>query len=220
MRTRHKPAGDRPHRVLIAHSHRILLESLQGILAGRGYRVTGAAPNGRRAVVLAAQRRPDVAVLGATMPVMNGLDAAREILRGSPDTAVLLMSGHQEPGIVPEGLRIGIRGFIGDSQGVDDLLQAIRDVSEGAIYVSPLYSRTVPAALAEPPRRDGSRLTPRELEVLRLIADGKTMKEAAFVTGISTRTAECHRAHIMRKLGIHDTAGLVRYAIRQGLVVA
>jgi DNA-binding NarL/FixJ family response regulator len=217
---RHKAAEDRPHRVLIAHSHRILLESLQAILATRGYHVTGAAPNGRRAVLLAAQRRPDVAVLGATMPVMGGLDAAREILREAPDTAVLLLSGHQEPGIVPEGLRLGIRGFIGDSQGVDDLLQAIRDVSQGAIYVSPLYSRTVRAAFAEPGARDTSRLTRRELEMLGLIADGKTMKQAALVAGISTRTAECHRAHIMRKLGIHDTAGLVRYAIRQGLVVA
>ena len=118
-------------------------------------------------------------------------------------------------------LRLGVRGFVVRAQGVEDLLQAIRDVSQGAIYVSACYSRSV---LREFETKNSSRtaavLTPREEQVLRLIAAGQTMKQAAAALDISTRTAEGHRASIMRKLSIHDTAGLVRYAIRQGLVVA
>jgi DNA-binding NarL/FixJ family response regulator len=215
------PVGRRNRlRVLVADDHRILLEALVSILSRCGLQVVGAAENGRRAVVLARQRRPDVVVLDVAMPVMGGLDAARQILRAAPQTAVLFLTGHAEDRIVLEGLRLGAHGFVVKAQGVADLVQAIRDVSEGAIYVSSWYSRAVLQAFARGEPAGVTRVTDRELQMLRLIADGKTAKEAAAAMAISARTAECHRASLMGKLGIHDTAGLVRYAIRQGLIVA
>jgi DNA-binding NarL/FixJ family response regulator len=207
-------------RVLVADDHRIFLEALVSLLAASGLQVVGAAENGRRAVVLARQRRPDVAVLDVAMPVMGGLDAARQILRTAPRTAVLFLTGHAEDHVVLEGLRLGVHGFVVKAQGVADLIQAIRDVSAGAIYVSSFYSRAVLQAFARGDSGGGTRLTDRELQMLRLITEGKTAKGAAAAMTISTRTAECHRASLMGKLGIHDTAGLVRYAIRRGLIVA
>lgn len=213
----------RPHplRVLIADDHRILLDALDTVLRTRGFAVVGAADNGRRAVILARERRPDVTVLDAAMPVMSGLDAARQILRASPGASVLMLTGYGEDHLVHEGLRVGVRGFVVRAQGVDDLIQAIRDVSEGAIYISACYSRSVLREFAQTSARPAATaLTSREEQVLRLIADGQTMKQAAGVLDISVRTAEGYRATIMHKLTIRDTAGLVRYAIRQGLVVA
>jgi DNA-binding NarL/FixJ family response regulator len=206
--------------VLVADDHRIFLEAIVSLLPTAGLDVVGAAENGRRAVVLARQRRPEVVVLDVAMPVMGGLDAARQILRAAPQTAVLFLTGHAEDRIVIEGLRLGARGFVVKAQGVADLIQAIRDVSAGAIYVSSCYSRALLQAFAAGAPSAGTRLTDRELQMLRLVAEGKTAKEAAAAMTISARTAESHRASLMDKLGIHDTAGLVRYAIRQGLIVA
>jgi len=207
-------------KVLIADDERVLLNALESVLVARGYNVVGAAENGRRAVALACERRPDVAVLDTSMPVMGGLDAARQIIGAAPQVGVVLLTGGVEEWALHEALRIGVHGVVVKAQGLEDLLQAICDVSGGAIYISPLYSRTVVKAFAESKGRDHGPLTFRELQVLTLIADGKPMKQAAAALAISVRTAECHRAHIMDKLHIHDTAGLVRYAIRQGLIVA
>jgi DNA-binding NarL/FixJ family response regulator len=220
VRSRHSPDAKRRRRVLIADDERVLLDALGSALVARGYIVVGAAENGRRAVALAREQRPDVAVLDSSMPVMGGLDAARQIIGAAPEVGVVLLTGGVEEWVLHEALRIGVHGFVVKTQGIEDLLQAIRDVSSGAIYISPLYSRTVVKAFAANKRRDHGPLTFRELQVLTLIADGKATKQAAAVLAISVRTAECHRAHIMDKLHIHDTAGLVRYAIRQGLIVA
>src|SRR6266481_11133 len=185
-------------RILIADDHRILLEALVSFLSVHGFNVVGAAENGRRAVLLARQRRPDVAILAVTMPVMGGLDAARLILQVQPKTAVLFLTGYAEDHVVIEGLRLGVHGFVVKAQGLEDLVQAIRDVGAGAIYVSASYSRGVLRAFA---------------------AESKSTKEAAAAMAISVRIAESHRASLMGTLGIHDTAGLVRYAIRQGVIV-
>lgn len=214
------PRRSRPIRVLVADDHRILLEALAAVLTANGLQVVGAAENGRRAVVLARQLRPDVAVLDVSMPVMGGFDAARQILRIAPRTGVLFLTGQAEDHVVLEGLRLGVHGFVVKAQGLADLIQAIRDVSQGAIYVSACYSRGLLKAFARGEGIGASRLSGRELQMLRLIADGTTAKQAAGAMAISVRTAECHRASLMNKLGIHDTAGLVRYAIRQGLIVA
>jgi len=216
---RSSEAKRRP-RVLVADDERVLLDALGSVLAARGYNVVGAAENGRRAVALARERRPDVAVLAVSMLVMGGLDAARQIIGSAPEVGVVLLTRGVEEWVLHEALHIGVRGFVVKAQGLEDLLQAIRDVSGGAIYISPLYSRTVVKAFAGSKGRDRGQLTFRELQVLTLIADGKTMKQAAAALAISVRTAQCHRAHIIDKLRIHDTAGLVRYAIRQGLIVA
>jgi DNA-binding NarL/FixJ family response regulator len=205
---------------VIADDNRILLEALVSFLSARSFNVVGAAENGRRAVVLARQRRPDVVILAVTMPVMGGLDAARLILQTQPRTAVLFLTAYAEDHVVIEGLRLGVHGFVVKAQGLQDLMQAIRDVGAGAIYVSASYSRGVLQAFAEGPEAVGRRLSDRERQMLRLIAESKSTKQAAAAMAISVRTAESHRSKLMGKLGIHDTAGLVRYAIRQGVIVA
>ncbi|HYT05175.1 MAG TPA: response regulator transcription factor [Gemmatimonadales bacterium] len=206
--------------MLIADDHPVLLRGLSGLLKSRGFVVVAEAEDGRAAVALARERHPDVAVLDLAMPRLNGVEAAREILRALPDTRVLLLTGVAEESLVPEALRAGVQGFLVKAQGIQDLAQAIRDVSGGALYVSPCYSRAVMQACRGTNGDGDGRLSPREREVLRLIAEGKTTKQAAALLGISVKTAECHRATLMDKLGIHETAGLVRYAIREGLVVA
>ena len=213
-------ARQRRLRVLIGDDHRILLESLAAFLSAHHFNVVGAAENGRRAVLLARQRRPDVVLLAVNMPVMGGLDAARLIMQAQPRTAVLFLTGYAEDHVVIEGLRIGVHGFVLKAQGLEDLMQAIRDVGGGAIYVSPAYSRGVLQAFSDGPEVVRPRLSDRERQMLRLIAESKSTKEAAAAMTISVRTAESHRASLMSKLGIHDTAGLVRYAIRQGMIVA
>jgi DNA-binding NarL/FixJ family response regulator len=208
-------------RVLLADDHPVLLQGLHKVLASRGFAVVGEAEDGRAAVRLACALRPDVAVLDVLMPGLNGVDAAREIVRAVPGTRVVLLTGVAGESVVPEALRAGAHGFVVKAQGLEDLVQAIRDVSAGAIYVSPCYSRAVIDACRGP--RNGDRaasLSPRERQVLRLIAEGKTTKQAASVLGIAVKTAECHRTSVMHKLDIHETANLVRYAIREGVVVA
>jgi len=217
-----RPLPKRPRhlRVLAADDHRVFLEALTALLTARHFHVVGAAENGRRAVVLARKCRPDVVLLDVAMPVMGGLEAARHILRAAPRTIVLFLTGTAEDRVVLEGLRIGVRGFVVKAQGSADLVQAIRDVSAGAIYISACYSRGLLQAFARGEAAGPKHLSDRELQMLRLIAEGSTAKQAANLMAISVRTAECHRARVMHKLDIHDTAGLVRYAIRQGLVVA
>lgn len=207
-------------RVLIADDDRISLDAVTSAASSRGYEIVGAAQDGRVAVLLAGRLRPDVAVLNASMPVMGGLDAARHILKATHRTAVVLLSERDDDRVVHEALRIGVRGLLLRAQGLGDLLQAISDVSDGAIHISALHSPSLRNAFAGNRGHGPSRLTTREQQMLRLICDGKTMKEAAVALAISVRTAQCHRAHIMGKLRIHHTAGLVRYAIREGVVVA
>jgi DNA-binding NarL/FixJ family response regulator len=205
---------------VIADGDRILRESLVFFLSARGFNVVGAAENGRRAVLLARQRRPDVIMLAVTMAVMGGLDAAKLILQMNPNAAILFLTGYAEDNVVIQGLRVGVHGFVVKAQGLDDLVQVIRDVAAGAIYVSAMYSRGVLQAFAPSPEAVGPRLSDREWQMLRLIAESKSTKQAAAAMAVSARTAESHRAKLMDKLGIHDTAGLVRYAIRQGVIVA
>jgi DNA-binding NarL/FixJ family response regulator len=207
-------------RVLVSDDHVVILDALVALLSAHGFRVVGAAENGRRAVALARKCRPDVVLLDVAMPVMGGLEAARHILRAAPETRVLFLTGHAEDHVVLEGLRIGVRGFVVKAQGSADLFQAIRDVSAGAVYISACYSRGLLQAFARGQVSAPKSLSDRELQMLRLIAEGTTAKQAANLMAISVRTAESHRARVMHKLDIHDTAGLVRYAIRQGLVTA
>jgi two-component system response regulator NreC len=164
--------------------------------------------------------RPDVAVLDINMPVLNGLDAAREILHNSPTTKAILLSMHDESKYVLEGLRLGVKGFVTKTHAAEDLVQAIRQSMQGVTYVSPELSQAVFNALHTKSDIQQDPLTPRERQVLQLVAEGKTTKESARLLNISAKTAETHRARIMEKLNIHETAGLVRYAIRRGLIHA
>ncbi|TMA40564.1 MAG: response regulator transcription factor [Deltaproteobacteria bacterium] len=204
-------------RVLLADDHLIVCQSLKAVLEREELQVVGEAADGREAVRLARALRPDVAVLDVSMPLLNGLDAAREIQKACPRTRTILLTMHGEDTYVLQALQMGIRGYVLKSQAVTDLVRAVREVSRGAMYLSPGVSAAVVEAYrTKKDLRDP--LTPRERTVLQLVAEGKTTKEVASLIGVSVKTAEYHRNSVMRKLDIHETASLVRYAIRRGLI--
>ncbi|PYS97336.1 MAG: DNA-binding response regulator [Acidobacteria bacterium] len=207
-----------PIQVLLADDHHIVREGLKSLLEKEGFRVVGEAADGREAVRLAGTSHPDVAVLDLSMPSMNGLDAAREIIRSEPKTKAILLTVHTEDPYVLEALRAGVTGYVLKSQAPADLVQAIRETSRGSIYLSPGVSRIVVDAYRGKTDLPSDPLTPREREVLQLVAEGKSTKEVAGILGVSVKTAESHRSRIMEKLDIHETATLVRYAIRRGLI--
>ncbi|MGH7255257.1 MAG: response regulator [Nitrospirales bacterium] len=204
--------------ILLADDHLIVRQGLKSLLEREGYLVVGEAGDGREAVQLSQELQPDIAVLDLAMPMLNGMDAAREILKVTPKTKTILLTMHTEDPYVVQALRAGVRGYLLKTQATTDLLQAIKEVSRGAIYLSPGISRVVVDAYLAKSEIPPDPLTPREREVLQLVAEGKTTKEVAAILGISVKTAESHRTRIMEKLEIHETAGLVRYAIRQGLI--
>ncbi len=207
-----------PIRILLADDHAIVREGLRALLEREGFEVVGEAGDGHEAIQGAERLRPDVAVLDLAMPLLNGLEAARTILRSLPQTRTILLTVHTEDQYVLEALRAGISGYVLKTQAKADLVQAIREVSKGGIYVSPGVSRTLVQAYLARADLPPDPLTPRERQVLQLIAEGKTTKEIARLLGVSVKTAEAHRTRIMAKLDIHETAGLVRYAIRRGLI--
>src|SRR5205809_605083 len=207
-----------PLRIILADDHLIVRQGLRSILEREAYTVLGEAGDGREALRLAQELRPDVAVLDLAMPLLNGLAAAREISRVSPQTKTILLTMHTEDPYVMAALRDGVRGYLLQTQAAQDLVQAIRQVSRGAMYLSPGIARTLVEAYLAKSELPPDPLTPREREVLQLVAEGKTTKEVAVILGVSVKTAESHRTRIMGKLEIHETASLVRYAIRRGLV--
>jgi DNA-binding NarL/FixJ family response regulator len=159
-------------------------------------------------------------VLDASMPLLNGIDASRAIQRIRPDTKAIIVTVHDEDEYVLNAFRAGVRGYVLKKQAAADLLQAIKEVHGGSVYVSPGMSRALVDAVRNNTEMRSDVLTGREREVLQLVAEGKTSKEIASVLDVSVKTAETHRANIMNKLDIHETAGLVRYAIRRGMVEA
>ena len=204
--------------ILLADDHNIVRQGIRAILERESFEVVAEATDGRDAVAQAEKKRPDVAILDIAMPLLNGVDAAREIMRASPGTRTILLTIHEENQYVVEALRAGVTGYIVKTKAAEDLVKAIREVSRGAVYLSPGISREAVMSYLEGEDADGDRLSPREREVLQLVAEGKTTKEVATVLGISVKTAESHRTRIMEKLDIHETATLVRYAIRRGVI--
>jgi two-component system response regulator NreC len=207
-----------PTRILLADDHQIIREGLRSLLESEGFAVVGEASDGHEAVRLAQTLRPEVSVLDVTMPQLNGLDAARAILRVSPPTKPVLLTMHTEDHYVSAALKAGVRGYVLKSQASADLVQAIREVTRGMTYLSPGISQAVVDARQAKRDLPDDPLTLRERQVLQLVAEGKTTKEVATLLGVRVKTAESHRTRIMAKLNIHDTAGLVRYAVRNGLI--
>jgi len=207
-----------PLRVLIADDHQMFRQGLRVLLEREQFEIAGEASDGHQALQFAKDAKADVAVLDFAMPLLNGLDAARQMQHVAPATRVVLLTMYSEDHYVLEALRAGVRGYVVKTQTAADLAQAIREVSRGAIYLSPGVSRAVVEAFLSKSDVPPDPLTPREREVLQLVAEGKTSKEIAALLGVSVKTAESHRSRMMQKLDIHDTASLVRYAIRRGLV--
>jgi len=205
-------------RVLLADDHEIVRQGLKALLLQRGFNVVADVSDGLEAVESARTLRPDVAVLDYSMPAMNGLNAARRIMQVSPETKTLLLTMHAEDRLVLESIRAGISGYLLKSRAALELYEAINEIQRGNTYLSPAISGTVVKAYVAGMETPENALSPREQAVLQLIAEGKTTKEVAVILGIAVKTAESHRTNIMTRLGIHDTAGLVRHAIRTGLI--
>jgi two-component system, NarL family, response regulator NreC len=207
-----------PIRVVLADDHTLVRQGLRALLEREGFEVAGEASNGHEAVRLVSSALPDVAVLDIRMPILNGLDAARELQRACPETRIILLTQHDEDRYVTEAIRAGAKGYVLKSQAATDLVHAIRQVCAGAFYLSPGLTRAVVEAYLSKSEVREDPLTSRERQVLQLVGEGKSTRDIATLLGISLKTAEAHRARLMRKLDIHETATLVRYAIRRGLV--
>jgi two-component system response regulator NreC len=207
-----------PCRVLLADDHQIFRQGLRGLLEAAGHDVVGEASDGREALKLARALNPDIAVLDLSMPLLNGVDATRELRRLVPAIKTILLTMYTDKGYVLQALRAGARGYVLKTQAAEDLISAIREISRGETYLSPGVAASVVDAVLENANEAADPLTARERQILQLVAEGNTTKEIARLLSISFKTAESHRNHIMKKLDIHEVAGLVRYAIRQGLL--
>ena len=205
-------------RLLLADDHHIVRQALRGLLEKAGHEVIGEASDGREALKLARTLNPDIAVLDLSMPLLNGVDATREIRRLSPGIRTILLTMYTDKGYVLLALRAGARGYVLKTQAAEDLISAIREISRGETYLSPGVAASVVDAFLENTDEAADPLTPRERQILQLVAEGNTTKEIARLLNVSFKTAESHRNHIMKKLDIHEVAGLVRYAIRKGML--
>ena len=205
-------------RILLADDHLMFRQGLRALLESEGCEVVGEASDGREAVKLARDTQPDITILDIGMPLLNGIDAAREIRRRVPDTQLILLTMYEESAYVLESLQVGIRGYVLKAQAAEDLISAIRQIERGGVYLSPGISETLIDAYRSKSELPSDPLTPRERQVLQLVAEGKTTKQIAAILSLSVKTADSHRTRLRKKLGIHDTAGLVRYAIQRGLI--
>lgn len=213
-------------RVLLVDDHQVVRRGVAGIIgdARPGWEVCGEASTGREAVAAAASLRPDIVVMDISMPDMNGLEATREILKNNPGTEVLILSVHESEQLVHNVLAAGARGYILKQDAGNDLIGALEAVRQHKLFFTSRVSEVLlsgylgRAAAEAPEDAPFSRLTPRELQIVQLVAESKSNKEVANILHISVKTVESHRAHLMEKLGLHSVTELVRYAIRNNIV--
>jgi two-component system response regulator NreC len=205
-------------RIVLADDHVLVRQSLRSLLEREGFQVVGEASDGHEAIRQIASLSPEIAVMDVSMPILNGLNAAREIVRSSLKTKTILLTQHDESQYVSEALEAGVKGYVLKNQAASDLILAIQQVSRGQVYLSPGVSHAVLEAFHAQSEQSHNPLTNRERQVLQLIAEGKSTKDVASLLGISVKTAESHRTRLMHKLDIHETASLVRYAVRHGIV--
>jgi DNA-binding NarL/FixJ family response regulator len=210
-----------PVRILVADDHHVVRTGLRALLESKsGWQVCAEAANGREAVEKAREFAPDVAVLDIGMPILNGVEATRQIRKLSPKTEILILTMHDSDLLVQEVLSAGARGYILKDDADRNLIAAVDALRRHKPFLS---SRVSQAALSAGGAPDGerssrSRLTPRQREILQLLAEGKSNKEVAAALGISVKTAETHRANIMLKLNFHSITELVRYAVRNKII--
>ena len=215
----------KPITVLLVEDHAIVREGLRSLLKIQGdIKVIAEAATGRQAVEMAQKHQPDVIVMDIAMPKLNGLDAARQIRQAAPQIKILILSAHNDDAYVESAMAIGVAGYLIKQTSADSLGDAIRAVHKGNTFFSSTVAKRrghsdqkVADAKGHAKTRIGT-LSPREVEVLQLIAEGEANKQIAAELGISIKTIEKHRDHLMRKLDIHDTASLTRYAISTGVI--
>ena len=211
--------------ILLAEDHMVVREGLLALLkVERDIEVIGEAETGRQAVALARKLRPAVILMDIAMPLLNGLEATRQILKALPATRVIILSAHGDDAYVEQVISMGAAGYLLKQSSANVLSKAVREVHKGNSFFSPAIAKRLVHREQKSPTHTGQlkrqimRLSSREVEVLQLIAEGKANKETAAELGISVKTVEKHRDHLMQKLNIHDTAGLTRYAISTGII--
>lgn len=205
-------------RVLLADDHQLFRQGLRALLENAGHEVVAEAADGHEALKLSEALHPEIAVLDLSMPILNGLAAAQELRRVARDTKTILLTMYSDRSYVLQALKAGAKGYVLKTQAADDLDRAIREVRNGEVYLSSTISASVVDAYLHKIDENDDPLTPRERQTLQLVAEGNTTKEVAKLLNISFKTAESHRNRAMKKLDIHDVAGLVRYAISRGLI--
>jgi DNA-binding NarL/FixJ family response regulator len=210
-------------RILVADDHSVVRAGLRSLLESRpGWQVCAESSDGRDAVDNAAKLKPDVAILDIGMPLLTGVEATRQIRLASPSTEILILTMHESDDLVQQVVQAGARGYILKDDADRVLLAAVEAASQHKPYFSTRLATAAPDAPAaspsDTPKPTRSRLTPREREILQLLAEGKSNKEVANLLGISVNTAEAHRANIMVKLNLHSVAELVHYAIRNQII--
>lgn len=211
--------------VLLAEDHMVVREGLRKLLeCEKDMEVIGEASTGRQAVAMSLKLLPDVIVLDIAMPLMNGLEATRQIREVNPDAKVLILSAHSDDAYVERVLELGASGYLIKQTSAQFLSEAIRGVQKGGVFLSPAVAKRFGRLHRQSLDRKGcakedvTGLSPREMEVLQLVAEGKANKQIAGELGISVKTVEKHRDHLMQKLDIHDTAGLTRHALATGVI--
>ncbi len=210
--------------VLLADDHTILRQGLRSLLESeQDINVVGEAENGQQAVTMARNLRPTVVVMDIAMPIMNGMQATRIIKKKYPETKIIILSMYTDEDFVTQVVQLGASGYLVKQTAATDLINAIREVTQGNAYFSPSISRLIAEKLKQVNDNKTKHhllyaLTTREEEVLQLISEGKSNKDISIHLDISIKTVEKHREHIMRKLDIHDVAGLTRYAFSRGII--
>lgn len=214
----------KPITVLLAEDHAIVRQGLCALLHADGrFHIVGEARTGREAVELTRTLRPDIILMDIAMPVLNGLEATRQILAADPAAKIVILSAHSDDAYIERMTTAGVAGFLEKQTSAEILARAMCEVAAGHRFFSPSITRRIQARQQPVDRHGmlrpgGNRLTAREGEVLQLVAEGAANKQIATRLGISIKTVEKHREHLMRKLNIHDTAGLTRYAIAAGVI--
>jgi DNA-binding NarL/FixJ family response regulator len=211
--------------VLLAEDHMIVREGFRKMLELEDdFEIVGEAPDGRAAVALVKKFHPQVVLMDIAMPLLNGLEATRQVLKAVPTTKIIILSAHSDDAYVKNATESGALGFLLKQTSAHDVCRAIREVHSGKTFFSPAISKRQDRLNPPSPNRAGMskkkivQLTSREMEVLQLIAEGNANKQTAAELGIGIKTVEKHREHLMEKLDIHDTAGLTRYAISAGII--
>jgi DNA-binding NarL/FixJ family response regulator len=205
-------------RVLLADDHALVAEGL-GSLLREEFDLVGQASDGRALLRLASTLQPDVVVTDLAMPLLNGVDALRELRQVAPEIRVVVVTMHADPRLAAEAVRAGATGYVLKHSAGQELIHAVREVSSGRVYITPLIAQEMISVLAGTPAgADVPHLTSRQRQVLQLVAEGHSMKRVAALLNVSRRTAETHKYQLMAHLDVHSTAGLVQYAFRMGLL--